>query len=122
MMSKLKILSVLLTLSIFMFQINSVHAENWLLPKINEAISEKFDRDCDTIVRSIINIAREKVLANLEKVSIEQIYNREIIQISDNNVECEGVAMFSDGTKSYINYGAYVDRMGDVIIKFKTGY
>lgn len=95
-------------------------ADQWLDEEIADSVEIDYDIDCDSLVQEVRSASRERMLANPGQVSVEQIYKRETLKLTDDKVECLGEAMLSDSSRIMINYGSYIDELGDRIIHYKS--
>ena len=95
--------------------INSFANETWLQESISNEVEIDYERTCENIINVIRTDTRKRLSPNNKYLSIEQIYNRKTISISEDKVECSGYALLSNGTRRRINYGAYIDNEGDII-------
>jgi hypothetical protein len=81
-------------------------------------VERKYDYDCNSIIKIIRDDTRNRIA--IYKRSIEQVYERKRLSISDNNVSCSGQALFSDGKKKVIQYGGHIDKQGSWVFNYTT--
>ena len=92
---------------------------DWMESQISQKTEVKYERDCDSLVNNIRADTRARMNKSNSNASIEQVYDRETIEIADDSVICRGIALLSNGLESSIEYGAYIDKQGDVILHYK---
>ena len=95
--------------------INLLANDQWYINEISNEVEIDYERTCDSIVNVISQDTRKRLSPKNNYASIEQIYERETISISEKRVECKGKALLSNGIKQAISYGSYVDNIGDII-------
>ena len=94
---------------------NLLANEQWYIDEISNEVEIDYERTCDSIVKVISQDTRKRLSPKNNYASIEQIYERETISISEKRVECKGKALLSNGIKQAISYGSYVDNIGDIV-------
>ena len=105
----------ILFISCFLLPINLLANDQWYINEISNEVEIDYERTCDSIVNVISQDTRKRLSPKNNYASIEQIYERETISISEKRVECKGKALLSNGIKQAISYGSYVDNIGDII-------
>ena len=75
---------------------------------------------CEDLREEIIDLTVEQQAFN--GYAIIKIYDPTLVSRSDNKVLCRGVAAWTDGGESTIQYEAYKDREGDWMIQFNELY
>tara|TARA_B100000579_G_scaffold413768_1_gene406739 strand:- start:642 stop:998 length:357 start_codon:yes stop_codon:yes gene_type:complete len=110
-------LYLVLFLSIFTYPLLS---DELIKQRVISDVEIEYEYNCDSIVLMVIEDTRERKLDWLGNNSIEQIYEREIQSIQDDKVDCNGVALISNGSKLKINYGMYVDELNARILYYQS--
>lgn len=86
---------------------------------LDETTTKTFETNCDSIVDSVRDESRFRFSVN--QYSVEQIYERETIEIDMSSVKCSGIGLLSDGSRIAILYGAKVDGQGTWILSYELG-
>ena len=107
--------NILFIILFSMIPINLLANEQWYIDEISNEVEIDYERTCNSIVNIISQNTRKRLSPKNNYASIEQIYERETISISEKRVECEGKALLSNGRKQPLSYGSYVDDIGDII-------
>ena len=72
--------------------------------------------DCNSLVDLIIDDSR-RYLA-IDGYSIEQIEKRSIVYETDTTIECNGIAILNNTSKSIISYKTYKDSQNDWMMTY----
>ena len=99
---------------ILLFSI-SAYSSDLIKEKAKEAVSIKYKFDCDNLVDSIRHDSRMRMTSG---ISLEQINNRVTKNISKKNVDCVGIAFYSDSTKMKIKYGGKIDENNEWVFYY----
>ena len=110
-------LYLVLFLSIFTYPLLS---DELIKQRVISDVEIEYEYNCDSIVLMVIKDTRERKHDWLGNHSIEQIYERETQSIQDDKVDCNGVALISNGSKLKINYGMYLDELKDRILYYQS--
>lgn len=102
---------------LIIFPMSTISSENWLKDSISDEVEIDYERTCDSIIEVIRAETRNRLSPNNSYASIEQIYKRKTISISEEKVECTGYALLSNGRERRIEYGAFIDDEGDIIFQ-----
>ena len=111
-------ISILISFS-SIFQNNHVLANEGLELKIISNLKDlkkSKPYDCDSLVKAIRVDSRRYL--DLDGYSIEQIEDRIILNDTDTLIQCEGIAVLSNTSRSKINYKSFKDPENDWIIEY----
>ena len=98
---------------------NFVFSDPIIKERLINNVSIKYEYNCNSIVEKIREDSREREIDFLDKLSIEQIYNRKRISINDSEVNCKGEGMLSNGERVKIFYGLYTDELQEKILYYR---
>ena len=107
--------NILYSFLLIILPMSAISNENWLTDSISNEIEIEYERTCESIIDVIRVDSRKRLSPKNNYASIEQIYQRKTISISEEKVECSGYALLSNGRESRIKYSAYIDNEGDII-------
>ena len=104
-----------LILLISFYPLKAYSSLDWLKKNVSEEVEIDYEMTCDSIIETIRKDSRFRMSSKNNFISIEQIYDRNTITISETSLDCEGVALMSNGEKNKVKYGAYIDEENDKV-------